>query len=134
MIKPKVQFIPPISWTVRRTVKDTLYALMEFIPVRHKLIIKVIPYTSVIFTYPNGSYCPVFGAFDANKKPWTITIAGIIHPYIYNTDEEMDEKEFLQRTVIHEMIHYEQLRDGKRLTHQGLPLREDYLFRKITNE
>ena len=75
-----------------------------------------------VVTDSRGGYG--FGAWDHEK--WTIWIGGVRPPDV-PLDDWLDS---LPETLAHEVVHYEQSRDGRRLTERGVAVRSRNLLRQ----
>lgn len=99
--------------------REAVEIIATITKIEHQLPVLVVPAPCIDFA---GKVA--FGVFVS--KPLGICVAGEL------PDELFDEEErFFISTLVHEIAHYEQFRDGKKLQERGVPRRTNTLTNKI---
>jgi len=113
-----------VAKDVGRRLRAFVEALIEVIEIRHRLMVSIVP--GVVVCH-GKSKTSGFGVFDSVNI--RIFIAGIPLPR-----SEMTRAEWIRNakhTIAHEFAHYEQFRDGRRLTERGVESRARKLVRMV---
>lgn len=72
--------------------------------------------------------------FVSNKQPW-INLALDLKEYaMFNATSEAAAYDSLEESLIHELCHYEQFRDGKKLTERGVKIRSENILKQLLGE
>lgn len=119
----QVAFIPKIDRVVRRVVSKGLRWYANNFPVPHNVKVLIVPAPVVIG--PDGM--SGFGVFctrpvtvnDRRVRPG-ILIAGQCPPTGITYDDWLQT---IPETLFHELAHYEQFRDGRKLQERGVAVR-----------
>lgn len=115
------EFIAPIPWPVRRRLGRLMARLPELTEIPHQLPVTIVPAPGIKAGEGYG-----FGAFARDGQEIGIWIAG-------NPLGVMPMDEFVElaaSTLAHELVHYEQWRDGRQLSERGVEVRTRNLLRR----
>lgn len=128
-MKPTLVLQAPVGRVARRVFDSCYKAMCAAVDFRHAVKIHVVPSRVVGDQPPFGRLHGVgFGAFAIRRGKPSIWIAGIRQEGCITDDEH---REMLLRVLCHELAHYEQWRDGKRLQERGVGVRARSLMKKI---
>lgn len=118
------KFESKVRADVRRAVRSALAALTAHVPVRHKLTVHVVPNPSVTFAKAGASRGFGFGVFI--PKPRRIVLAAGLADIV---KPRRDGLKAVVETLCHELVHYEQFRDGRPLNHRNVGRRTQTLVK-----
>ena len=117
---------PSIAKDVRKRARQTIAALRPLIHLEHEIDVQVVP--GVVIKMPGGGLG--FGVFRFERcSGITIFIAGMAPPVDFM--KRSDWLSQVREVICHEFVHYEQYRDGKRLSERGVRVRARNLVKLI---
>lgn len=123
-MKIKLEFIKSIPYQTKRHIRVMVDMVKGHIKLNHPLTVRVVP-AQVIGTQEVGFG---FGLFEYDKKGKDLTIMLSGHQL---PDLQYDEWiEMIMEALCHELAHYEQFRDGKKVQERGVRVRARNLMKK----
>jgi len=119
-MKLEIEFVPRISRLCRKSVREVCEKISEFVDIKHKVKVKVFP---VRFFKYHGQRC--YALYCENKKQ--VEIAG--HREVAESHEGFVYR--IKNSIIHEMLHYGQQRDGIEINEKGIEVRARNIYFKM---
>lgn len=130
---------PFVPRYVAKAASRCLALLRDHVRLAHRIEVLVMPSAAVtVAGFLDGTEECGFGLFfcapPIRKQPRPrILLAGLM-PRVLERDHNLSRAESIEaftETICHEVIHYEQFRDGRRCHHRGIESRTKSLARKV---
>jgi hypothetical protein len=129
---PRLFTWPAVPLYVRNHIRRVVHFVPQVIDIRHSLNIYLLPTAFWLHWEQCQEVVGEFHTYHGSGKP-SILLAGVPYDFTrrkYITSEP-DALRQVSITLLHELSHYEQFRDGKRQIETGVDRRAEVHYRKI---
>lgn len=115
MTKPRVYYVKGVTEATRRTVTRTLTKFLAVSPVVHRLPITVVPQDIIRDSITDDTGIGLF-------------VEPELHIYVATGHTTQRQ---IRRTLLHELVHYEQFRDDRKVQEYGVNNRVNGLLKRL---
>lgn len=122
MIRP--DFRPEVPFEARYSVRLFCTVAPDFLRIEHPLPVIVVP--APVVATPDGYG---FGVFVGHRGKCHIWLAGALRDEKQNYLAKSENTKQVLQSLAHELAHYEQWRDGRKLTERGVAVRARGIIR-----